>query len=66
LALGLLWYGCEALLTRLAGWHLSVWSPLAWGVRDLMLPALWTQAWLGNEFSWRGNEMSLADAVPSN
>ena len=66
LALGLLWYGCEALLTRLAGWHLGAWSPLAWAVRDLMLPALWTQAWLGNEFSWRGNEMSLADAVPSN
>jgi ceramide glucosyltransferase len=27
---------------------------------------LWMQAWLGNEFSWRGNEMSLAAAVPSN
>jgi ceramide glucosyltransferase len=24
---------------------------------------LWAQAWLGNTFSWRGNEMSLADAA---
>jgi ceramide glucosyltransferase len=31
-----------------------------------MLPVLWVQAWLGNSFSWRGNDMHLADAVPSN
>jgi ceramide glucosyltransferase len=66
LALGVLWYGCEALLVQLAGWHLSRLSPLAWVVRDLMLPLVWTQAWLGNEFSWRGNEMSLESAVASN
>jgi ceramide glucosyltransferase len=66
LALGVLWYGCEAILTRQAGWHLNRLSPLAWAVRDLMLPVIWTQAWLGNEFSWRGNEMSLESAVAGN
>jgi ceramide glucosyltransferase len=50
----------------MAGWHVGPWSPLTWLVRDLMLPALWAQAWLGNTFSWRGNDMSLADAVASN
>jgi ceramide glucosyltransferase len=57
------WYGCEAYLARSAGWHAGRWSPLAWLIRDLMLPVLWAQAWLGNTFSWRGNEMSLADAA---
>jgi ceramide glucosyltransferase len=65
-ALAAFWYACEACLARLAGWHVGPWSPLAWLVRDLMLPVLWTQAWLGNTFSWRGNDMSLADAVASN
>jgi ceramide glucosyltransferase len=60
------WYVCEAFLARAAGWHVGRWSPLAWLVRDLMLPVLWTQAWLGNSFSWRGNDMSLADAIAGN
>lgn len=57
------WYGCEAYLARSAGWHAGRWSPLAWIIRDLMLPVLWAQAWLGKTFSWRGNDMSLADAA---
>ena len=65
-ALGAVWFGCEALLARAAGWHMSALSPLAWVARDLMLPVLWVQAWLGNSFSWRGNDMHLADAVASN
>jgi len=65
-ALGAVWFGSEALLARAAGWHMTALSPLAWVARDLMLPVLWVQAWLGNSFSWRGNDMHLADAVPSN
>lgn len=65
-ALAVAWYGCDALLARLAGWHLGRWSLLAWIARDLMLPVLWVQAWLGNSFSWRGNEMHVADAVANN
>lgn len=60
------WYGCEAALAYSAGWHLRLVSPLAWAMRDLMLPVLWAQAWVGKKFNWRGNNMSLADAVASN
>ena len=61
--LAVAWYGAEAALARLAGWHVGPWSPLAWVVRDLMLPVLWAQAWIGNSFSWRGNTMSVADTA---
>lgn len=65
-ALAVAWYGTEAVLARSAGWHLTPLSPLAWMVRDVMLPVLWVQAWLGNSFNWRGNDMRLENAVPSN
>ena len=65
-ALAALWYACEACLAHRTGWHVGPWSPFAWLVRDLMLPILWTQAWVGNTVSWRGNEMKLADAVAGN
>lgn len=60
-ALCALWYGSEAVLTKAARWHLSATSPLAWVLRDLALPGLWVNAWLGRSFSWRGNEMHLDD-----
>lgn len=66
LALAGIWYGCEAALARAAGWHIGALSPLAWMARDAMLPVLWVQAWLGNSFSWRGNDMHVASALPSN
>jgi ceramide glucosyltransferase len=65
-ALAAVWYACEAALAHAAGWHVGFWSPFAWIMRDLMLPALWVRAWLGKSFSWRGNDMSLADAVAGN
>ena len=54
-----LWYGAEAMLAYSAGWHLSTRSPVAWMLRDLLLPALWVEGWLGSGFVWRGNEMPL-------
>jgi ceramide glucosyltransferase len=63
LALATAWYACEALLARASGWHVGTWSLAAWIARDLMLPLLWVQAWLGNSFSWRGNEMRVPDTV---
>jgi ceramide glucosyltransferase len=54
-----LWYGGETLLAYSAGWHLSLRSPLVWVLRDLVLPALWIEGWLGSGFVWRGNEMPL-------
>lgn len=58
------WYGAEALLARLAGWQLTLFSPLAWIVRDLLLPAVWLSAWTSNDFNWRGNEMSASQPQP--
>jgi ceramide glucosyltransferase len=60
-ALAAIWYGSEALLAWAAGWHLTVRSPLAWIVRDLLLPALWFYGWLDSAFIWRGNEMRAAE-----
>jgi ceramide glucosyltransferase len=58
-ALVLFWYGAEALLARVVGWHLSLLSPVAWMLRDLMLPVLWIDAWLRSSFVWRGNRMCV-------
>ncbi len=53
------WYAAEVMLARLARWHLSTWTLAAWILRDMLLPVLWIQAWLGNGFEWRGNVMSV-------
>jgi ceramide glucosyltransferase len=56
-ALAAVWYGSEAILAWAAGWHLTIRSPLAWALRDLLLPAIWFNGWLGSAFVWRGNQM---------
>jgi len=33
-------------------------------LRDLLLPALWFDAWVGTDFVWRGNQMSIAADAP--
>src|SRR5262249_50782298 len=55
-ALAAIWFGSEALLARAAGWHLSLASPLAWALRDGLLPLVWMHAWLTEGYAWRGNE----------
>ncbi len=57
-----IWHGAEAALTRAAGWHISLWSPVAWTVRDFLLPILWVQGWTGDTFTWRGNAMTVAES----
>jgi ceramide glucosyltransferase len=57
LALATVWYGCEAVLAWAAGWHLNIRAPLAWVIRDLLLPVIWFNGWLDSAFVWRGNEM---------
>ncbi len=59
LGIAAIWFGCEAILAHAAGWPLTSWSPVAWIIRDAMLPVLWTHAWMGNTFNWRGNEMEV-------
>lgn len=60
LAVAVLWYGGEAILVRTAGWHLTARSPVLWILRDVLLPVLWIQGWIGNSFVWRGNAMRTA------
>jgi len=65
-ALLVIWFGSEALLARVAGWHLRWQSPIAWILRDALLPVLWVEGWSGNTFVWRGNDMSVAKADSGN
>jgi ceramide glucosyltransferase len=60
--LAIVWYGSEAALAWAAGWHLSVRSPLAFALRDLLLPAIWLNGWLGSTFVWRGNQMRVVES----
>lgn len=53
-----LWYGAEMILARMAGWPLTLTYPLYAATRDLLLPVLWINGWLGSDFVWRGNPMS--------
>jgi ceramide glucosyltransferase len=62
IAIAAVWYGAEAALAYAAGWHLSVRSPLAWMLRDLLLPLLWIRGWLGKDFVWRGNQMHAVES----
>jgi ceramide glucosyltransferase len=56
-----IWYGAEALLARAADWPLNAWSPLAWIARDLALPWLWVQGWIGNQYEWRGASLTVGE-----
>jgi ceramide glucosyltransferase len=64
-ALLTLWFGTEAILALAAGWHIRALSPVAWVLRDLLLPVLWLDGWAGNTFVWRGNGMSVANGSPA-
>jgi ceramide glucosyltransferase len=61
LAIALIWYGSEAALALLAGWRLAPATVLAFLLRDATLPWLWLQAWMIDDFEWRGHAMSTAD-----
>jgi len=58
-----LWYGAEWLLAAKAGWHHSRWSMATYMLRDLMLPVLFVNAWLGRGFEWRGNDMRAVESA---
>ena len=61
----LTWFSAEAALAAGVGWHLSWRSPAAWIARELSLPVLWVQGWLGNSFNWQGNAMTAARGAQS-
>jgi ceramide glucosyltransferase len=58
-----LWFAAETALARLAGWHWSARMTLACVLRDVLLPLLWVDAWLGSSFTWRGTEMRPREAI---
>jgi ceramide glucosyltransferase len=65
LGVALAWYGPEALLARLNRWHFSWRVPLLFVFRDLMLPVIYVDAWVTDEFVWHGNEMTMREEEPS-
>ncbi len=54
------WYGSEYALASAAGWPVSQFLGTAL-TRDVLLPALWVDAWAGNSFEWRGTSMQARE-----
>ena len=52
------WLAAEGWLANAVGWHLTWRSPLLWLLRELLLPVLIVQSWLGRSLSWRGTRMT--------
>ncbi len=52
------WLAAEGWLANAVGWHLTWRSPLLWLLRELLLPVLIVQSWLGKSLSWRGTRMT--------
>ena len=52
------WYGAEYLFVRALHWPMNWRSPLAWLLRDLLIPALTIAAWARADFTWHGHRMS--------
>jgi ceramide glucosyltransferase len=55
------WYGSEAVLAFSAQWQLSVRSPIAWLLRDSLLPVLWAAGWFGSKVQWRGTPIPITN-----
>ncbi|MCW5770963.1 MAG: glycosyltransferase [Rhodospirillaceae bacterium] len=54
-----LWYGGEALLTLACRWPFGWRTPIAWVLRDLLLPALTLTALFVNRVYWRGEAIDM-------
>jgi ceramide glucosyltransferase len=55
----LITYGAETALSVAKGWQTSRWMPLAMLTRDVLIPAVWTAAWLGARVVWQGQAMRV-------
>lgn len=53
------WFVIEAIYVRAQGWHLSWLSPVAYLVREAMIPALWLRAAIARSLIWRGRRIDL-------
>jgi ceramide glucosyltransferase len=54
-------YGAEFALARIAGWRLSWRSPFAHLTRDILLPVMFVDACLFDDFVWHGNAMTVRE-----
>jgi len=63
--LALVWYGAEIALAKAAQWPLPLLYALQALLRDMLLPVLWFDAWIGTDFVWRGHQMSIAADAPA-
>jgi len=61
----ILWYLPEALFARAERWYFSWRLPFLFLLRDLMLPIVYIDAWLVDDFVWRGNAMTMREDEPS-
>ncbi len=53
---------CSEMILALANkWYFSWRLPFLFLLRDLMLPVVYVDAWLVNEFTWRGNPMTVRE-----
>ena len=57
----LVWYGAEYVMARIGNWPHSAADIAAWGLRDLLLPALWLACWTSSSFEWRGTAMTAKE-----
>jgi ceramide glucosyltransferase len=64
-SLALVWYCAEIALAKAAQWPLPPLYALHALLRDLLLPVLWFDAWIGTDFVWRGHQMSIAADAPA-
>lgn len=55
-----IWYGIEALLSRIAGWPVSHRALASWALRDALLPLIWISAVAGSSLTWRGTDLKAA------
>jgi ceramide glucosyltransferase len=65
LGVALAWYGPEALFARLNRWHFSWRMPFLFVFRDLIFPVIYVDAWITDEFVWRGTDMTMREEEPS-
>jgi ceramide glucosyltransferase len=57
------WQLPETLVSWRLGWPTSLLSPLYFMLRDLLFPIVWIDGWLGDDFVWLGNSMSVREGA---
>jgi ceramide glucosyltransferase len=58
-----LWLGLDLACTRALGWPVFWRYPLAWTLRELLLPPMWLLTLVKRSVAWRGNEVPLRPRI---